>query len=163
MGARDLLADLTGAGLSVTANGDRLVIRPASKLSDPMRAALRESKPELLKLLRGDRPYLLDREAANDCHAGGWEDAEIRRFQARTTILQRRGIVEQDAEDLAERLTLRDRESDDRRLCFECRHYRNGRCGDHTRAGIGSADVGRTLAGMLQRCPGFQLLDELIK
>ena len=51
MGAHDLLADLAGAGLSVTAEGDHLVIRPASRLTDPMRAALREAKLELLALL----------------------------------------------------------------------------------------------------------------
>ena len=44
MGARELLADLAGAGLSVIADGDRLVIRPASKLTDDMRAALRDLK-----------------------------------------------------------------------------------------------------------------------
>ena len=53
MGARKLLSDLAGAGLSVTADGERLVIRPASKLTDPMRAVLRDAKPELLALLRG--------------------------------------------------------------------------------------------------------------
>lgn len=51
MGARNLLADLTGAGMSITAEGDRLVIRPASMLTDNMRAALRQAKPELLALL----------------------------------------------------------------------------------------------------------------
>ena len=34
MGARDLLADLVGAGLHVATDGDRLLIRPASKLTD---------------------------------------------------------------------------------------------------------------------------------
>ena len=46
MGTRDLLDDLTAAGFSITAVGDHLVIRPASKLTDPMRVALREAKPE---------------------------------------------------------------------------------------------------------------------
>lgn len=156
MGARDLIADLSGAGLSVTVEGHRLVVRPASKLTDSIRAALREAKPELLQLLRGDRPNLLDREAANECHAAGWSGAEIVRFEARAQLLQRRGISEQEAEDLAERLTLRDREGDDRALCLECRHYRNGRCGNQGRAGLGSADVGRTFTATLQRCPGSQ-------
>ena len=53
MGVRELPADLAGAGLSVTAEGDRLVIRPASKRTDPMCAALRAAKPELLVLIRG--------------------------------------------------------------------------------------------------------------
>ena len=53
MGARDLLVTLSGAGLSVAAEGDQLVIRPGSKLTEELRAALREAKPELLALLRG--------------------------------------------------------------------------------------------------------------
>lgn len=55
MGARELLADLADAGLSVTADGDRLLIRPASKLTYPLRVALRDAKPELLALLRAAR------------------------------------------------------------------------------------------------------------
>ena len=51
MGALDLLLSLASAGLSVTAEAGRLVIRPASKLTDDMREALREAKPELLALL----------------------------------------------------------------------------------------------------------------
>ena len=56
MGARDLLDNLADAGLSVTVDGDRLVIRPASKLTDHLRGALREAKPELLALLSAPLP-----------------------------------------------------------------------------------------------------------
>ena len=55
MGARDLLSSLAGAGLSVTVEAGRLVIRPASKLTDDLRAALREAKFELLALLADDQ------------------------------------------------------------------------------------------------------------
>jgi virulence-associated protein VagC len=41
-----LLADIAETGLSITAEGDRLVIRPASKLTDPMRCTLRDAEPE---------------------------------------------------------------------------------------------------------------------
>lgn len=51
MGAADLLQHLRTTGFSITADGDRLVIRPASKLTDDMRKALREQKPKLLALL----------------------------------------------------------------------------------------------------------------
>ena len=51
MGAHDLLADLADVGVTVTVDAGRLVICPASRLTDPMRAALREAKPELLVLL----------------------------------------------------------------------------------------------------------------
>ena len=56
MGARDLLAELAEAGLSLATEGDRLVIWPASKLTDPMRNALSEAKPELLALLSVPSP-----------------------------------------------------------------------------------------------------------
>lgn len=133
MGARDLLHDLAGAGLSVTAHGDQLVIRPASKLTDDMRAALREAKAELLALLAGDAKHSA-------------------RVRAR---LLRWGWPAPEAEAMAERLVRRDREADDRVSCAECAHYRPGRCGKHPRAGLHSPGVARDLAAMLQRCPGF--------
>jgi hypothetical protein len=67
----------------------------------------------------------------------------------------RLGLNATDADDLAERLTLRDRDDDDRHLCLECENYRPGTCVHWRQAGLGSAIVGRDLATMLQRCPGF--------
>ncbi len=64
------------------------------------------------------------------------------------------GWAEPDAERLAERLVIRDREADERVSCTDCGHYRPGRCRNHR-----AADVGRELpaeiVSMLQRCPGF--------
>lgn len=154
MGARELLHELAGAGLTITADGDRLLIRPAAKLTDNMRGALRAAKPELLMLLT--RPDRLTRDEADRCHAGGWNDAEIAAFTTRVVLFMRRGVSATDADDLAERLTLRDRDGDARHMCVECSHYRPGRCGNHRRAGLHTADVGRDLMATLQRCSGFQ-------
>lgn len=140
MGARDLLADLSGAGFTVSAEAGRLVIRPASKLTDDTRAAVRDCRPVLLALLAGD-------EARTD--------GEASRFLDRRARLLRWGWAADDAEKLAERLTRRDREADARASCTECRHYRPGKCGNHRRAELHGADVGRDLAVMLQRCGGF--------
>ena len=147
MGTRDLLEDLAGAGLSVTAEGDRLVIRPASKLTDSLRAALRDAKPELLVLLRPE-PF--------DLAAVAWTDADIAAYLGRRARLVRWGWTEANAERLAERLARRDREQDDRVSCTDCRHYRPGRCGNHRQAGLHGSEVGRDLATLLQRCPGFE-------
>jgi hypothetical protein len=87
--------------------------------------------------------------------AEAWTDADIARFLARRDRLLRWGWLESEAENLAGRLTLRDREGDDRVSCADCKHYRPGRCGNHRRAGLNVADVGHDLAGRLQRCPGF--------
>jgi hypothetical protein len=104
--------------------------------------------------LAAQRP-LMTREDADRCHAGGWTDAEIQTFTGRVLLLVRRGVSTTVADDLAERLTLRDRDGDDRRLCLECRHFRPGRCGNHRAAGLHSSELGRDVAAMLQRCQGY--------
>jgi TubC N-terminal docking domain len=144
--ARDLLADLIGTGFSLAADGDRLVIRPASKLTDDTRAALRAAKGELLSLL-AEQP---------EPSSASWCDADIAAFLDRRARLLRWGWPEPDAEALAERLVKRDREHDDRVSCADCSNYRPGRCGNHRRADLHSPDVGRDLMATLQRCPGFQ-------
>ncbi len=86
-----------------------------------------------------------------------WTDADIARFLDRRARLLRWGWAEAEAEKLADRLVMRDREGgDDRVSCAgDCSHYRPGRCGNHRRAGLQAPDMGRDLASLLQRCPGF--------
>jgi len=55
-------------------------------------------------------------------------------------------------------LVNRDRSADERVSCTDCKHYRPGRCGNHHHAHLNVAEVGRDLASLLQRCPGFQPL-----
>lgn len=152
MGARDLLQSLADAGVSVEADGGRLLIRPASRLTDAMREALRAAKPDLLSLL-AQTPNTLE---GFDLAAVAWTDGDIARFHVRHDRLARWGWPDEAAQALAARLVLRDRAHDDRVSCADCRHYRPSRCGNHRRAGLLSAELGRDLAGMLQRCPGFQ-------
>lgn len=101
------------------------------------------------------RPYRLAQAAGDAAHAEPWNDGAIARFQARTRHIRRLGFAAQDADDLAERLHLRDVHADYRHLCVECRHYRPHRCGNHRTAALTAADVGRDLATMFQHCPGF--------
>ena len=94
--------------------------------------------------------------SAGDLAAVAWTDADIASFLDRRARLLRWGWPQGEAEGLAERLVRRDRErTDDRVNCADCGHYRPGRCGNHRRAGLGMPDVGRDLAALLQRCPGF--------
>jgi hypothetical protein len=88
--------------------------------------------------------------------AVAWTDGDISAFHARRARLMRWGWPEAEADALAERLVIRDREADDRVSCTDCAHYRPDRCSTHRRAGLQSADVGRDLAAVLQRCPGFE-------
>ncbi|RTL08575.1 MAG: hypothetical protein EKK62_06900 [Acidimicrobiia bacterium] len=84
-----------------------------------------------------------------------WTDGDIAAFLARRARLVRWGWPVADAERLAERLVIRDREADARVSCADCQHYRPGRCANHAGAGLHAPEVGRVLAGLLQRCPGF--------
>lgn len=56
-----------------------------------------------------------------------WGDAQIRRFNFRFQLFQRRGIEPLHAEKLADQLATRDYERDDRRLCLECKHMQRSR------------------------------------
>lgn len=55
---------------------------------------------------KADRPYRVTHEEADQCHASGWDDAETHWFQTRRARFIRLGLTDQDADDLAERLTL---------------------------------------------------------
>ena len=80
---------------------------------------------------------------------------KVTAFIARRERLLRWGWTQQQAEAVAERLTLRDLDADDRRLCVECRHCRPGlTCAAYRAAGVGR-ELGRDLATLLQRCPAF--------
>ena len=51
MDAYMLLSDFRCRGIVLIPNGEKLTVEPASRLSDSDRAAIRESKPELLRIL----------------------------------------------------------------------------------------------------------------
>jgi hypothetical protein len=85
---------------------------------------------------------------------------EIDTFTARLSRFTDKGLTLADAEALADKLLIRDRETDDRRLCLECLHlHRGGRCGNWQRAGVAMATTDARLPAdlvrRLQRCDGF--------
>ena len=193
MGAADLLQHVRAAGFTLDLADGKLLVAPASMLTDELRTSLRASKTEVLALLATE--HEADAEAieglaaitefdagttradacavalscadtatnstctaaaAIDTAAVAWTEADIARFVARRDRLMRWGWHEADAEALAERLVKRDRDGDVRVTCVECTHYRPGRCGNHRSAMLSSPDVGRELATLPQRCPGFK-------
>lgn len=181
MAAAELLADLIGAGFEVSGDGDRLMIRPASRLTDEQRAAIRRDKLALLGLLTvtpivdagvaagaggESRPSAATAAtavlpaappAAADPVAGMLAAIQIR--TARRDRLICCGWPEAEADEVLDWLARGGGRggSDDRRCCvFDCAHYRPGRCGNWRRAGLGSPGPGRDLAVMPQRCPGFR-------
>lgn len=111
-------------------------------------------------------------EAANDqtpdpdrwCwpHTQAMNTTEIDTFTGRLATLTDRGMCMADAEALADRLVVRDRERDDRRTCLECPHLRGAgrwRCGNGVEAGMairaGDVPLPADLVLRLQRCEGF--------
>lgn len=108
-----------------------------------------------LKLAQ-ERPYNLTREQLHAAHAEPWSEAVVVRFQARTATSQRHGYGEQDAENLAKQLHLRDVEGDGMVMCVECSYDRHGRCDNHRAPGLFVPELARVMTVMLQHCAGFQ-------
>ena len=151
MGAPDLLRHLREAGFTVApADGGGIRVCPSASLTDAHRQAIRDHRAELLSLLA--RPP--DPERWCWPHSDAMNGAELQQFANRAQQFTRRGITA-DAEAMADRLVIRDREQDDRRACLECNAYRRGRCGNHRRAGLQTSEVGGDFAEHLQRCPAF--------
>ena len=120
-----------------------------------MRVTPSAAVPDPAASVSRNRPYRLSLAQADQCHVQPWDDTACARFVARVSRFLRLGIDATDADDLADRLHLRDVQHDDRSTCVECTHYRPGRCGNHHAAQLSTADVGREFATLLQRCPGF--------
>jgi len=90
-------------------------------------------------------------------HSEAMTGAEVERMQARLELFIARRLTEADA--LAGRLAIRDREGDDRRCCAECgglvRAGGERRCTRSRAAGLRDAGLPTLLITQLQRCPTF--------
>ncbi len=86
--------------------------------------------------------------------------AEIDTFTARLARFTDKGLDLTTAETLADKLVIRDRETDDRRLCLECQHLRSGNCGNWQAAGVAmrsrDARLPADFIRQLQHCDGFK-------
>ena len=183
MDASDLLRGLRASGFAVALTDAGIRISPSSGLTAEHRLAIQASRPELVGLLDAEAreaacrrnddplpassaegaagPYSLSSAEGDRAHASAWDDAAIARFQARAARFVRLGFSAVDADDLAERLALRDADAgDDRRACLECRalsgHGGSLWCGRAVAACLhGRGELGPDLATRLQRCPAF--------
>lgn len=129
MGAPDLLHQLRDAGLVLTLTpAGGLHVAPREALTDVLRAAIRAERDALVlamkaaatrpsTLRRSGNPYMTPEEG-DACHDPCWDDAEIATFLERSKRFTLMGRVE--AEHLAERMTLRDRQADALRMFVEC-------------------------------------------
>ena len=84
---------------------------------------------------------------------------EVDTFGARLARFTEKGLSYVDAELLADKLVIRDRDIDDRRSCLECVHLQGTRrCSNWHAAGVVREGLAYSLVTMLQRCGGYQEL-----
>lgn len=76
-------------------------------------------------------------------------EQEAARYTARLQSFQGKGIADDAASALADRLIQRDRQADDRRSCAECGSFYAGRCKRHL------SPIGESTIHTLHRCKGF--------
>ena len=97
-------------------------------------------------------------------HSSVMNGAEIDTFTARLFRFNDKGLPRNDGETLADKLVIRDRESDDRCVCLECVHLTghwasSWRCGNWKAASAphqsSDAQLASVLVLMRQRCDGF--------
>ena len=92
-------------------------------------------------------------------HSDAMTTAEIDRFTDRRAQFTNKGLTSTEADALADKLTRRDRDGDDRRACLECAHLSGwaGRrqCRGLSHAGMGGPMVAAGQVTVLQRCDGF--------
>lgn len=97
-------------------------------------------------------------------HSSAMNGVEIDTFAARLHKFADKGLARNDCETLADKLVLRDRDQDDRRVCLECKHFAghgagSWRCGNWQAAGVAirsrDAQLPADLVVQLQRCDGF--------
>lgn len=118
------------------------------------------------ELIEGSNLATADTDPDRWCwpHGDAMNTVEIDAFTARLARFTDKGMSLSDAEALADKLVVRDREGDDRRLCLECVHLSgfgptSWRCGNWQAAGIAirphDTQLPTDLALHLQRCDGF--------
>ena len=83
-------------------------------------------------------------------------ESEIKRYTKRMEVFVREGLGQEESELLAHQMYLRDKEGDDRRLCFECDKY-NNKTSHCTFYKDSRGMTYKPLRFTLQRCDEFNL------
>lgn len=158
---------LHSAGLVLALTPDHgLKVTPASSITPELREVIRANRDDLIRWLEvgasnDPAPQPLATIPADPdlwCwpHSDAMNGQEVATFTARLHYVQSKGLRLGDAQALADRLVIRDREQDSRRTCLECQHLAGRqRCAQWQRAGIGSPAIPADLLALLQRCDAF--------
>ena len=117
--------------------------------TDADRALIRANKPGLIAYLSKPAPTL-PAIRPDVLALVGLTDQEIGAMSARLAGLRRAGYSMDDAEQIADRLLMRDRTGLDMAACVECKRFTGRRC-------IAGEPVG--MAHELRRCPAFRTVE----
>lgn len=163
---------LRSAGLVLALAPDhRLKVTPARSLTPELREVIRTNRDDLIRWLElaasndhAPQPLATIPVNPDHCcwpHSGSMNEQEVAIFTARLHHFQSKGLRLGDAETLADRLVIRDREQDDRRTCLECQHLAGRqRCAQWQRAGIGNPVIPVDLLAQLQRCDAHRQITQ---
>lgn len=135
-----------------------------SPLSDGLSTVLAVPSPAALEKHESSIEVTEDTDRWCWPQSSAMNGEEIDTFAARLHKFTDKGLARNDCEALADKLVLRDRDRDDRRVCLECKHFAghgagSWRCGNWQAAGVAihsrDAQLPADLVVQLQRCDGF--------
>ena len=152
MSAAEVLQRLKTIGATVRPlPGGQIEVLTPGGLSDADRELIRANKPELIQYLTTRPAPQMPAILPDVLALVGLDDAEIARMAQRVVMLRRAGYGMDDAEQIADRLLMRDRTGLDMAACVECRRFTGRRC-------IAGEPVG--VAHELRRCPAFNPINK---
>lgn len=152
---QEVVDALRAAGLSLTATGQVLKVTPASVLTDELRELIRARKADLMRWLAVENNPGADLDRWCWPHSNAMNGAELGRSAVRLAKFIDQGLSLIEAEALADKLVVRDRDGDDRRLCLECAHLCGRRCAAWRVAAVGGPVLSTALLTLPQRCAAF--------
>lgn len=169
MSPAELCRQAGTAGLTLRADGDSLVVRPADRLTPDLRSLLTDHKPEVLTFLHETErtTVLLLQAAMRACDA--WSDPPAAREQMRREVLtpppeQHVELLEHFQEQYGDAQPQPANEPEiaeaTARMCRACAHrLRAGTCSEPVAAGLAEAfTVVWPPAGHGAGCPAFRRL-----
>jgi hypothetical protein len=152
--------DESGSPKLLTVSSAAPTIIPIREISNS--SVLAVSFPEEIKKNESNFSQMEDPDRWCWPNSSAMNGREIDIFLIRVERFRSLGLDTNSAEKVADRLVIRDRDMDDRTLCFECCHLRNGwRCMNLRNAGewvqYSNSKLHDDFVHLFQRCPGFKL------
>lgn len=158
----NLVERIQSAGITLGAETRHtLTAEPAESITPELRELIRQNKEALLDQVLASKEEAFNLLDFFGCKAS--TKKEVLYYQHRVSHFKSMGMESAPAKELADLLTVRDREYDDRVTCMECRFYspymKGGSCRNPLAAQLclsrNATTIPKELVTQLQRCHGF--------